>query len=194
MKTGRWTMKELLKESTLYLTEDGDSNRIQWKPNGRQIRYYVTLGLLDKPFGGRGYGNTYDAKHLLQLLSIKRLQHQGLKLSEIQPMLAGLTEARLAELLGFSFDWLEPATETPVTENSRADTDFWSVVPPVAPPPVNSRQPNRRLLHLDLENGATLVVDELRLSHLTSDQQEEAFDEIRNLWQRLMTTERTTTP
>jgi hypothetical protein len=38
-------LEELLRQSHLYLTEDGDSNRIQWTPSGRQVRNYGSLGL-----------------------------------------------------------------------------------------------------------------------------------------------------
>jgi len=54
-----WKLEELADKSQQFLSDEGESNRIQWVPNGRQIRYYTTLGLLDKPFGGRGSGATY---------------------------------------------------------------------------------------------------------------------------------------
>ena len=175
MKQPTWTLKELARQSTLFLNEDGQSQRITWKPNPRQIRYYTTLGLLDRPFGGRGYGNTYGPKHLLQLLSIKQLQHQGLKLAEIQPMLAGMSEKKMAELLRFDLEWLEEMTIPPSKEPTRRDGAFWEQLPPPKPAPKASQPTTIRdpktFVHLELQPGITLVVDPSQMNGMTPTQQ-----------------------
>lgn len=183
METGRWTISELAEQSTQYLQEDGESNRIRWTPNGRQIRYYTTLGLLDKPFGGRGYGNTYDLKHLLQLLAIKQLQHQGMKLAEIQPMLAGLSTQRLCDLLGFNPQWVEQPEPLQENGGERAESDFWAVVPPLAPPP--SHDEGELHTHLKLGPGATLVLSQAQLERLTPDQRQQLQEQMQAVWRHI---------
>ena len=60
----------------------------------RNIRYYRTLGLLDGPLAGGGYGR----RHFLQLSSIRVLQARGLPLKKIQELLYGrLVLARVEE-------------------------------------------------------------------------------------------------
>jgi DNA-binding transcriptional MerR regulator len=61
----------------------------------RNIRYYRTLGLLDGPLVGGGYGR----RHFLQLASIRVLQSGGLPLKRIQELLYGRDDDGLEELL-----------------------------------------------------------------------------------------------
>jgi DNA-binding transcriptional MerR regulator len=61
----------------------------------RNIRYYRTLGLLDGPLAGGGYGR----RHFLQLASIRVLQARGLPLKRIQELLYGRDDEGLEELL-----------------------------------------------------------------------------------------------
>lgn len=53
----------------------------------RTVRYYLQIGLLDKP-GGLGRGAHYDSRHLDQLLSIRKWQQAGLSLERIRELLA----------------------------------------------------------------------------------------------------------
>ncbi len=124
-----WTLKELVKESRRYL-EEGESARVQWKPNPRQIRYYATLGLMDKPHTDNGKTVWYGPTHLLQLLSIKKLQQNGMKLAEIQRTLAGTTPEQMRRLVGLPHDFLsqfQDQTESHPTD--RRDTAFWTARP-----------------------------------------------------------------
>src|SRR5882757_9201288 len=75
-----------------------DSQRVRELPDVRTIRYYTTLGLLDKPFEMRGRTAYYGRRHLLQIVAVKRLQAQGLALSAIQQKLLGVDEATLKTL------------------------------------------------------------------------------------------------
>ena len=52
----------------------------------RNIRYYIQLGLVNKPNGSRRSA-TYDDKHLEQLLTIKKWQDAGLSLERIKKIL-----------------------------------------------------------------------------------------------------------
>jgi DNA-binding transcriptional MerR regulator len=96
-----WTIDELAAQVALALATDyagAPNGRIRGVPDLRTIRYYTTLGLLDRPASMRGRTALYGRKHLLQLVAIKRLQAQGLTLVEIQQRLLGKTEEELAGL------------------------------------------------------------------------------------------------
>jgi DNA-binding transcriptional MerR regulator len=54
----------------------------------RTIRYYIQIGLIDKPTGA-GRGAHYTTVHVDQLLEIKKWQDAGLSLSRIQELLEG---------------------------------------------------------------------------------------------------------
>src|SRR5271170_2857231 len=93
-----WDLDSLSAQVALVLA-DGypgqPSGRVRDVPDRRTIRYYTTLGLLDKPAALRGRTALYGRRHLLQLVAIKRLQTAGLSLTEIQARLLGLTDAAL---------------------------------------------------------------------------------------------------
>ena len=67
-------------------------------PDLRTIRYYTTLGLLDRPAAMRGRTALYGPRHLLQLVAIKRLQARGLSLAAVQERVVGLSDAALRRL------------------------------------------------------------------------------------------------
>ena len=54
----------------------------------RTIRYYIQLGLLDRPVG-EGRGAHYTSVHLGQLLEIKKLSGAGVALERIRDILTG---------------------------------------------------------------------------------------------------------
>lgn len=180
--SNHWKLEELAEKSRHFLGQGGESNRIQWKPNGRQIRYYTTLGLLDKPEGGRGQGVTYGPKHLLQLIAIKRLQHQGFTLADIQPILSGLSSRKLTELLGYSQDWLNDLEEkSPVDDQTkRRDSDFWSAIPEIPEPTITIAE----YLHFELAPGATLVASPSALQHLDHSQRQALAAELADVWRK----------
>ncbi|NUR27106.1 MAG: MerR family transcriptional regulator [Catenulispora sp.] len=63
--------------------------RIREVPDVRTIRYYTSIGLLDRPAAMRGRTALYGRRHLAQLVAIKRLQAEGLTLTEVQRRLLG---------------------------------------------------------------------------------------------------------
>lgn len=97
-----WTIEQLPdRVAELLLSDDyeGQSNgRVRELPNGRTIRWYTTIGLVDRPVGTRGRSALYGARHLLQLAAVKRLQAAGRTLAEIQEQLVGATNDQLADL------------------------------------------------------------------------------------------------
>jgi DNA-binding transcriptional MerR regulator len=96
--TELWTLDQLteLVESALAVDYPGQVNgRVRAVPDRRAIRWYSTIGLVDRPAEMRGRTALYGRRHLLQLVSIKRLQSQGRTLAEIQAELAGATDRTL---------------------------------------------------------------------------------------------------
>ncbi len=54
----------------------------------RKIRYYIQMGLVDRP-DGLNRGAKYSTRHVEQLLSIKKWQSAGLSLERIRELLHG---------------------------------------------------------------------------------------------------------
>src|SRR5271157_3490257 len=125
METGRtdlWTIHQLCTEVERVLAVDyaGSSNgRVRDVPDLRTIRYYTTLGLLDRPAEMRGRTALYGQRHLLQLVAIKRLLARGLSLAAVQERVVGLSNAALRRLA----EGLSPG-EKDLSASSRAET-FW---------------------------------------------------------------------
>ena len=86
----------LLKDNHLFATHQ--DNRVSAAPDMRTIRYYSSLGLIDRPTI-QGRVAKYNRRHVLQLLAIKTLQGVALPLSEIQERLYGLSEAELESVI-----------------------------------------------------------------------------------------------
>ncbi len=132
----RWTLDELCARVPLALAGDYTgqaSGRIRDVPDQRTIRYYATLGLLDRPAEMRGRTALYGPRHLRQLVAIKRLQTHGLSLAEIQARLLGLSEESLAGLAQVPPEIeRDPAASgtKPVAESTaRAGASFWKASP-----------------------------------------------------------------
>ncbi|HEU4396696.1 MAG TPA: MerR family transcriptional regulator [Actinomycetota bacterium] len=101
MTEASWTLDELTERvgAALSVGYDGQpSGRVRDLPDRRAIRWYTTIGLVDRPAAMRGRTAMYGPRHLLQLVAIKRLQAQGRSLVAIQAELAGATDARLARV------------------------------------------------------------------------------------------------
>jgi DNA-binding transcriptional MerR regulator len=130
----RWTIEELVQrvERALAVDYDGQvSRRISDVPTLRNVRYYTTLGLLDRPAALRGRTAFYSLRHLMQLVSIKRLQAEGLSLTEIQNRLLGLSDSKLAKIAQLpTADW-ESVSEPVPTRSSAAPrrAKFWAAEP-----------------------------------------------------------------
>lgn len=155
----RYTLDELVQRVTDEVTRLGlpqPNGQVSAVPDGRTLRYYGTLGLLDRPVEVRGRRAYYGPRHLLQAVAVKALQAEGLPLQEIQHRLAGRSDEELRQL-----------TTRP------SATRFWRTAPvaaaapargPASPPaaagPVAATPPEP--VAVRLAPGLTLVIDPLR--------------------------------
>src|ERR687893_3208522 len=101
MEEQRWTLDELAErvDDALAVDYQGQpSGRVRAVPDRRAIRWYATIGLIDRPVAHRGRTALYGPRHLLQLVAVKRLQARGLPLVAIQQELAGATDAQLTRV------------------------------------------------------------------------------------------------
>ena len=106
------------------------NGQVRAVPDVRTLRYYASLGLLDRPAAMEGRTALYGRRHLLQLVAVKRLQARGLKLDEVQDELAGLTDARLAAIARVPPQVLEQDEAPPrAPAPARRDGAFWKARP-----------------------------------------------------------------
>lgn len=120
-----YTLEQLSERVADLLAEDYNgqqSGRVRELPNGRTIRWYTTIGLVDRPLATRGRVALYGERHALQLAAIKKLQAQGLALAEVQEQLLGVSDSRLAELAEvgptFHVDVVHPSPEVAAEVNA----------------------------------------------------------------------------
>src|SRR5262249_19845805 len=123
-----WTLDELGAQVAQALADGYDkpaNGQVRAVPDRRTIRYYTTLGLIDRPAEMRGRTAFYGRRHLLQLVAIKRLQARGISLQEVQQHMLGLSDAALRRLA--RIDAESAAAER--TPRPPARADFWQATP-----------------------------------------------------------------
>ncbi len=114
-----------------------DSKRVREVPDTRTIRYYTTIGLVDRPAEMQGRTAFYNRRHALQLVCIKRLQADGLSLADVQRRLAGATTRQLAAIADLPSDfWDRPDIGTAALDSGEASgaRQFEPMSAPPAPP------------------------------------------------------------
>lgn len=138
-ENGLWTIDQLSAGVVEALAADypGQTNgRVRAVPDRRTIRWYTTIGLLDRPAAMRGRTALYDRRHLLQLVAIKRLQSEGHTLAAVQEQLLGATTPTLETIarLPQSAPTPPPAPIPPASPaTSAAPTPLASATSPAAP-------------------------------------------------------------
>tara|TARA_R110002072_G_scaffold16192_3_gene63639 strand:+ start:123 stop:881 length:759 start_codon:yes stop_codon:yes gene_type:complete len=152
----QWTLDQLGSHVARALSEGyepAESGRVRAVPDRRTIRYYTTLGLVDRPSEMRGRTAYYGRRHLLQLVAIKRLQGEGQSLAEVQAHIAGLDDRSLEEIAAVpettQLAAVEAAGGGALAERTQDASalvtgraaSFWAARPPVAPPSVEARKP-----------------------------------------------------
>ena len=124
-----WTINQLGAQVAAALAQgySGPRNtRIRAIPNSRTVRYYTTLGLIDRPAAMDGRTALYGPRHLQQLVALKQLQARGLSLMEVQQKLAGATNVELGRMAGVE------ALPPPVADSAGAGAArqaFWHAAP-----------------------------------------------------------------
>ena len=126
-----WRLDELVQRVVSALSAapyDGQaSGRIRDVPDERTVRYYTTLGILDRPLEMRGRTAYYGRRHLLQLVAIKRLQAQGMSLVEIQQRFVGVDDKTLRRWAALPDDYWQSASSRRVAASeSRQEQDMRS--------------------------------------------------------------------
>jgi DNA-binding transcriptional MerR regulator len=121
-----WTLPELVADvaTRIAALPAPKNGQVRAVPDERTVRYYVTLGLLDRPSAMRGRTALYGARHVAQVIAIKRLQTMGRSLAEIQQLWPTLDDATLARMSGVTVGG-------PARPPARAE--FWKRAPLSAP-------------------------------------------------------------
>lgn len=128
-----WTLQDLVAEaaSRLAALPPPKNGQVRAVPDDRTIRYYGTLGLLDRPAAMRGRTALYGAKHLAQVVAIKRMQATGKSLADIQALWPSLDDVTLARMSG---------VQLPTRARTSSRKEFWKreatmSAPAKEPPP-----------------------------------------------------------
>jgi hypothetical protein len=117
-----WTLADLVSEvaARIAALPPPKNGQVRAVPDDRTIRYYVTLGLLDRPSAMRGRTALYGPRHVAQVIAIKRLQTMGRSLAEIQALWPTLDDPTLARMSGVALAGIR----APV-----ARAEFWKRAP-----------------------------------------------------------------
>ena len=136
MDDATWTLSELVEQASAALERvpAPDNGQVRAVPDERNLRYYTTLGLIDRPAAMRGRTALYGKRHLAQVVAIKRMQTAGKSLSEIQSILATIDNATLSRMSGVAL----PAGAGAKKKAARAE--FWRT-PAAAPAPTPAPTP-----------------------------------------------------
>jgi DNA-binding transcriptional MerR regulator len=145
------------------------NGRVRDLPDRRAIRWYTTIGLVDRPLGMRGRTALYGPRHLQQLVAIKRLQSEGRSLAQIQADFSWLSPDGLGEVSQVPEALLADSGElTP--ELSGRHARFWAdapalspsepvfPAPPTAPAPSLQPASSREVTAVPLDGGVILLV------------------------------------
>lgn len=149
-----WTLRELTAEVAAQLdrTPAPENGQVRAIPDERSIRYYTTLGLIDRPLALRGRTALYGRRHQAQLVAIKRMQALGKSLAEIQRVLPTLDDVTLSRVSGVVVKGGPPPRE--------ARAGFWKEAVVAAPAePAPTFVP---LWSLPLAPGVTLTLTPAR--------------------------------
>ncbi|HTR54193.1 MAG TPA: MerR family transcriptional regulator [Kofleriaceae bacterium] len=99
-----WTLGELVTEAARRIAAlpPPKNGQVRAVPDERTIRYYAALGLLDRPAAMKGRTALYSARHLAQVVAIKRMQSAGKSLAEIEALWPSLDDGSLARMTGIA--------------------------------------------------------------------------------------------
>ena len=115
-----WTLEELILRAATALRSSPGAR----EPDVRAVRWYASIGLVDRPVGGRGRGARYGPRHLCQLVAVRRLQAEGWSLADIQGRLAGADDEALRSCAALPEAFAEAPTPAGLP-SERVDATFW---------------------------------------------------------------------
>jgi DNA-binding transcriptional MerR regulator len=104
-------------------------------PDARGVRYYQSIGVVDRPVRYDGHRALYGFRHLLQLLAIRQYQREGHPLHLIRQALAGCPTPVLEQALESVLFGLDPI---PALEASPASSQRAHAPAPSQPRPMPS--------------------------------------------------------
>jgi DNA-binding transcriptional MerR regulator len=129
-------------------------------PDLRTVRYYTTLGLLDRPAAMRGRTALYGRRHVLQLVAIKRLQARGLSLAQVQERLVGLSDSALRRLADSEAAAPRVARSSASPASSSRAESFWRVDAELDQG--RSSRESADAQHVGLDQGLVLALETTR--------------------------------
>lgn len=167
-----WTQEQLVQRVSAALAgpayPGAPNGRVRDVPDRRTVRWYTTIGLVDRPAAMRGRTALYGARHLLQVVAVKRLQARGLSIAEIQAELIGATDATLRRVAAIDDEVLTKQSggkvfatvEGSVAEPVEARRQFWAEPPVAAQPAAATRGADSVSMRaaVDLPGGAVLLL------------------------------------
>ncbi len=128
---GWWTLDELVERVAAALAgpayPGAPNGRVRNLPDRRAIRWYTTIGLVDRPAAHRGRTALYGPRHLVQLVAVKRRQADGRSLTQIQAELTGASGATLRRVAGVPEELLSDSA--PPAEPVAPRPRFWAQRP-----------------------------------------------------------------
>jgi DNA-binding transcriptional MerR regulator len=156
-----WTLAELVAEIATALRDlEPPNGQVRAQPDERAVRYYTTLGLLDRASAMRGRTALYGRRHLAQVVAIKRLQAAGKSLADIQAYLPTVDDAELTRVSGVAVPARPPGRgragfwrETPAEPRAARDPD------PADATPGGASDGFIRQAALALAPGVTITID-----------------------------------
>lgn len=165
-----WTQEELVRRVAAALAgpayPGAPNGRVRDVPDRRTVRWYTTIGLVDRPAGMRGRTALYGPRHLLQIVAIKRLQARGRSIAEIQAELVGATDSTLLRVAAVDEEILSgpvaegPVPEGPVESKPSRGERFWAEPPVAASPAAGGAVTEGVAVRaaVDLPGGALLLL------------------------------------
>lgn len=148
-----WTLRELIAAVAKQLARNYEATgngQVRAIPDERSVRYYTSLGLIDRPAAMRGRTALYGRRHLAQLVAIKRLQAVDKTLAEIQQTMATIDDATLQRVSGVVL---------PKRARARQRATFWrdEPKPDAAATPAPAPRPFLPTWTLELAPGVHLT-------------------------------------
>ncbi|HEY1555896.1 MAG TPA: MerR family transcriptional regulator [Kofleriaceae bacterium] len=166
MSTTTWTLPELVAEAARRIAAlpAPKNGQVRAVPDERTIRYYAALGLLDRPAAMKGRVGLYGARHLAQVVAIKRLQSSGKSLAEIEALWPTLDDGSLSRMTGVAIEKRSTGARAEFWKKGPRASDLGPRTPDAEGPKSEVRSPRSEVpllsiqARLELAPGVTLLL------------------------------------